>query len=111
MTMTTTAPIPCPFCGNPASPMIRPGCEGIHNLSVGCRTLFCPGDATHGRRYDEDELPEAVAAWNRRTMPEEVKRLVELTFEALAMDFIHRVASDHIEAACAAVRAYYGGMP
>ena len=68
-------PKPCPFCGKKATPLIRPegpgpGCSRL--ASIGCRTLGCLGDAFHQRFWGEDELSDAVTAWNRRAMPAEV---------------------------------------
>jgi hypothetical protein len=57
--MTDAKPLPCPFCG------AKPGV--VSDDSYGACSIFCTCDPEPSVQRERGELPQAIAAWNRRT--------------------------------------------
>lgn len=80
----TVAPMPCPFCGEPARVM-----PDTHNglACVDCECEFTPG-------VFRDRIEDAIAAWNRRTTAELVcakNTQTDATLHAIAEAvFLHK---------------------
>ena len=91
--------LPCPFCGGEPKLVVTDGyCqEGAH--AVCC--LVCSAE------QERDDIPTAIAAWNRRAALAEHREAVpvavtELTYEDLINELRRRQRDDHSKPAPAA---------